>query len=127
MNRFVKILTCLLVGMVPLSLAHADETTYGLCGLVQSKVTGLLDGDFTFTFKLCADATSSDCPWEESQSVTVTDGSFCVNLGATEPLPDPTTQLYFVEMIIDNEVFNRFEITSVPVARLASVALALAD
>ncbi len=115
---------CLLLTIVSLSrpLPAADDTL-GLCAFLKHKSSGVpVDGSHTFVFRLCDGTTGENCSFQETQTINVNNGNFCASIGAVEPLPDPSETPAFMEMTLDDEVFDRFQIASVPFARFASVA-----
>lgn len=122
MKKIIVICVGLLVMALPTPL-FSSESTYGLCGYLEARYAGIpLDGDYDMTIRLCEDGDDGDCPWEEEQEVTIDAGSFCLNIGAEETLPDASEELFFVELKLDGDTFDRFEITSVPRAAFADVA-----
>lgn len=114
---------------VLLFLALAAINAWATPNLVSYQ--GKLDRDgspFTGTasmeFALFETETGSTSFWNETQSVTVTDGIFNVLLGSITELPPLPTDGCWLEVTIDGDALPRQQITSVPYAEIAQQACA---
>lgn len=76
-------------------------------------------GTASMEFALFETETGSTSFWNETQSVTVTDGIFNVLLGSITELPPLPTDGCWLEVTIDGDALPRQQITSVPYAELA--------
>ena len=110
-----------------LFLALAAITAWATPNLVSYQ--GKLDRDgspFTGTasmeFALFETETGSTSFWNETQSVTVTDGIFNVLLGSITELPSLPADECWLEVTIDGDALPRQQITSVPYSQIADQA-----
>jgi len=76
-------------------------------------------GTASMEFALFETETGSTPFWNETQSVTVTDGIFNVLLGSVNELPALPTEGCWLEVAIDGEALPRQQIASVPYAEVA--------
>ena len=76
-------------------------------------------GTASMEFALFETETGSTPFWNETQSVTVTDGIFNVLLGSITELPSLPADGCWLEVTIDGDALPRQQITSVPYAEVA--------
>ncbi len=88
-----------------------------------------LTGTYTINFNLYNDATGSSALWTETQSVTVSNGLFSVQLGFNNPIPlyifDGTIKYLGVQVGTDPEMTPRQKLTSVGYSFKAADAVTL--
>jgi hypothetical protein len=84
-------------------------------------------GTVMMTFSLYADGTTATNIWTETQSVTLDDGYFSVQLGSmtsfTPPVFDGSARFLGLKVGTDSEMTPREEVTSVPYAFMAQNAV----
>lgn len=89
--------------------------------LVNPNGTNVADGNYSIVFSLYNVASGGTAVWAETQSVSVTNGIFQVNLGSVTPLPGSvdfnTDNIYLgIKVGSDPEMAPRIRFTAVPQA-----------
>ena len=89
--------------------------------LVNTDGTNVTDGSYSIVFSLYSVASAGSAIWTETQSTTVTNGIFQVNLGSVTTLPGSidfnTDNIYLgIKVGADAEMTPRIQFTSVPQA-----------
>ncbi len=114
MRRFISYLT-LIVLITAFTVMGQIPQTMNYQGVLTDN-SGVLvpDGDYSIEFNLYNISVAGSALWTETQTVTITDGIFNVNLGTVNPLSLPFDEGYWLGIIIDggSELLPRIELTS---------------
>jgi hypothetical protein len=88
-----------------------------------------IDSTVTLIFSIYPDTTEEAPLWTETQSVTITDGIFSVDLGDITPLSLPFDTTYYLGITVgsDSEMTPRQPLTSSPYAFRAATAETVVD
>lgn len=113
LTAIILVLSC----VVALNQIPRTTTFQGV--LTGANGTRLSDGEKLVTFKLYTDA--GMLLWDETQSVTITNGVFNILLGSTTPIDLPFDRRYFLSITIDstNELVPWIPLSATPYSRSA--------
>src|SRR5512136_226539 len=84
--------------LVAMSAHAAAPRKINYQGYLTNPAGAPLTGTYPMVFSLCDAATAGNCPWSESQSVSIDKGIFNVSLGAVTPLTLPFDIPYFLDI-----------------------------
>ena len=100
----------ILVFLLVLTVAHSTYAAIPKTMAFQGRLTDSsgqpLDGSQTVTFRLYDAATGGTKLWEETQTLTVSQGLFSTLLGSATPLGLIFDQPYWVEILVGTEVLS---------------------
>jgi hypothetical protein len=127
---FTLLITLLITFLVVISTAHAsipEKINYQ--GYLTDPQGSPIDDTITLTFSIYPNTTDETPLWTETQSVTVTDGIFSVNLGDVTTLNLPFDTPYYLGITVgsDSEMIPRQPLTSVAYAFRAKKADTVKD
>ena len=96
------------------AMAQIPQTISYQGMLTDTEGTSVSDGDYSILFNLYNVPTGGSPLWTETQTVTLSDGVFNVQLGAINPLTLPFDEGYWLGITIDSgsELEPRIELTS---------------
>jgi hypothetical protein len=117
--------------VVILTIILGTSPVFAVPGLInyQGKLTdsggNSLDGVFSMTFRLYSASSDGSSLWNETQSVSVTDGIYSIELGSVSPFPAglfDNAALYLEVVIGDETLSPRQPLTSTAFAMKAADA-----
>jgi hypothetical protein len=118
----VSILLTLAVGDATFAVVPRTVSYQGVVMQADGRIP--LDGDYDLGFRLYYVPDGGDPLWEETQTLTVTDGIFSALLGSVVPLDLPFDRTYWLGVSVggEAELTPRVELASAPYALRAAVA-----
>ena len=114
----------LLLSILPLTAHTAIPQKINYQGYLTDPQGTPIDATVSIIFSIYSQSSGGTAQWTETQTVTVTEGVFNTNLGATIPITLPFDTLYYLGITIgtDNEMAPRQALTSVAYAFRAQEA-----
>ncbi|MBN2543570.1 hypothetical protein JXI42_11960 [bacterium] len=122
MRKIALLLSLLTIFAVSFSFAQIPQIISYQGYLTDSEDDPVPDGTYNITFSLYDAATGGTLLWNETQSVTVTNGLYSVYLGAVTPFSLEFDAPYWLELEFDGTILTpRYKLASAPYALNAPI------